>query len=248
MSQRTDNGTTKPGASNIQPRLRKLAHLASELRRGRRFAITRLTTIKSFCTDPDAATRFAVFLAHHAQAMLEQKSHPEHIPEERWATYRRLTAEAIVAMDTYLEARTEAGSGELYDLRRALEQLQNKHHPIPFGVARVIENQQALIVETALRIVLAPTNAADWGYQIARLYAERYDSRYGTGLIPTLRKQWKPSSTSGVGITSVSHSTNGPVRAERPVMSSYGSCDSQGRCMNLADGHRPIMQELTLWM
>ena len=184
MSQRTDNSTTKPGASHIKPRLRKLARLASELRRGRHFAITRLTTIKSFCADPDAATRFAVFLAQQAQATLEEKPRPEHIPEERWAAYRRLTAEAIRAMDTYLEARTEAGSCELYDLRRALELLQNQRQPIPFGVARVIENQQALIVETALRIVLAPINATDWGYQIARMYAERYDSRYGAGLIP----------------------------------------------------------------
>ncbi len=87
-------------------------------------------------------------------------------------------------IDTYLDARTEAGARELHNLRRALEQLQNQHQSIPYGVARVIENQQALIVETALRIVLAPTNAADWGYQLARMYAERYNSRYGTGLIP----------------------------------------------------------------
>ena len=158
--------------------------MVSELRRGRWFNITRLTTLKSFCADSDAATRFAVFLAQQAQATLAEKPRPEHIPEERWATYRRLTAEALRAMDRYLEARTEAGSRELADLRRALEQLQNQHQSIPFGVARVIENQQALIVETALRIVLAPANAAEWGYQLARMYAERYDSRYGTGLIP----------------------------------------------------------------
>ncbi len=176
--------TTKPVASNVKPKLRKLAHLASDLRRGRNFNITRLTTIKSFCADPDAATRFAVFLARQAQAALEQQPRPEHIPEERWATYRRLIAEAMGAMDTYLDAPTEAGSRELYDRCRALEQLQNQYQGIPFGVARVIENQQALIVETALRIVLAPTNAAEWGYQLARMYAERYDSRYGTGLIP----------------------------------------------------------------
>ncbi len=160
---------TRPVASSVTPRLRRLAHLAGELRRGRWFNITRLTTIKSFCADPDAATRFAVFLAQQAQATLEEKPCPEHIPEERWAAYRRLTAEAIHAMDTYLEARTEADSCELYDLRRALELLQNQRQPIPFGVARVIENQQALIVETALRIVPAPTNAADWGYQIAHV-------------------------------------------------------------------------------
>jgi len=175
---------TRPAAANVTPKLRKLAQMASDLRRGRSFAITRLLTIKSFCEDPDAATQFAVFLARQAQLILEQKPRPDHIPEERWTSYRRLATEAIRAMDMYLEARTEAGAHELHDLRRALELLQNQHQPIPFGVARVIENQQAVIVETALRIVATPMHAADWGYRIARMYAERYNSRYGTGLIP----------------------------------------------------------------
>ncbi len=135
--------------------------MASDLRHGKSFAITRLITLKSFCDDPDAATQFAVFLAQQAQAALEQKPRPDYIPAERWGTYRRLAAEAMRTIDTYLDARTEAGARELHDLRRALEQLQNQHQSIPYGVARVIENQQALIVETALRIVLAPTNAAD---------------------------------------------------------------------------------------
>ncbi len=175
---------SRPAASKVTPKLRKLAQMASDLRHGKSFAITRLITLKSFCDDPDAATQFAVFLAQQAQAALEQKPRPDYIPAERWATYRHLAAEAMRTIDTYLDARTEAGARELHDLRRALEQLQNQHQSIPYGVARVIENQQALIVETALRIVLAPTNAADWGYQLARMYAERYNSRYGTGLIP----------------------------------------------------------------
>lgn len=175
---------TGPAAGNVTPKLRKLARMASDLRRGRSFAITRLLTMKSFCEDPAAATQFAVFLARQAQFILEQKPRPDHIPEDQWTSYRRLATEAIRAMDMYLEARTEAGANELHDLRRALELLQNQHQPIPFGVARVIENQQAVIVETALRIVATPMRAADWGYRIARMYAERYNSRYGTGLIP----------------------------------------------------------------
>jgi len=175
---------TRPESSNVKPKLRKLADMASDLRRGRSFNITRLTTIKGFCADPDAATRFAVFLAQQAQAVLEQKPRPEYIPEERWATYRHLAAEAIGTMDRYLDARTEADNHELRGLYRALEQLQNRRQSIPFGVARLIENSDALMVETALRIVLNPANGADECYQLARTYAERYDSRYGTGLIP----------------------------------------------------------------
>lgn len=82
----------------------------------------------------------------------------------------------------YLEARTEAGANELHDLRRTLKLLQNQ--PISFGVARVIEIQQVVIVKTALRIGATPMHAADWSYQIARMYAESYNPRFGTGLIP----------------------------------------------------------------
>jgi hypothetical protein len=52
--------------------------MASDLRHGKSFAITRLITLKSFCDDPDAATQFAVFLAQQAQAALEQKPRPDY--------------------------------------------------------------------------------------------------------------------------------------------------------------------------
>jgi hypothetical protein len=158
--------------------------MLSELRDGKRFGITRLLTLRSFCDDPEAATQFAVFLARHAKSELEGAVQPKSIPDERWNAYHSLIAEAISSIDAYLADRTEAGTHKLYELRRALEQLQNTHVGIPYGTARVIENRQALIVETALQIVVAPTRARDLCYQIARTYAERYDSRHGTGLIP----------------------------------------------------------------
>ena len=38
---------------------------------------------------------------------------------------------------------------------------------------------------TALEIVLRPWALGDLGYHLARRYAERYDPRHGTGLIPS---------------------------------------------------------------
>ena len=43
---------------------------------------------------------------------------------------------------------------------------------------------ELLVVETALECVLSPWASSELGYVIARQYAERYDSRYGNGLIP----------------------------------------------------------------
>jgi hypothetical protein len=39
-----------------------------ELRQGKHFPVTRLTTIKSLCEEPEAAAAFALFLAHRIQS------------------------------------------------------------------------------------------------------------------------------------------------------------------------------------
>jgi hypothetical protein len=44
--------------------------------------------------------------------------------------------------------------------------------------------RQGRVSYPALSCLLQPTASADWGYHLARQYAERYNSRYGTGLIP----------------------------------------------------------------
>lgn len=41
-----------------------------------------------------------------------------------------------------------------------------------------------MLVETALRCILTPHDTAQLGYELVRDYVERYDPRYGTGLIP----------------------------------------------------------------
>jgi hypothetical protein len=51
-------------------------------------------------------------------------------------------------------------------------------------VHRLYESREALLVEDAPACVLLPHQSADWGYKLARDYAERYDARYGNGLIP----------------------------------------------------------------
>jgi hypothetical protein len=53
-----------------------------------------------------------------------------------------------------------------------------------WGSVRIIHSTEVLLIEYALSCLLQPTASADWGYHLARQYAERYNSRYGTGLIP----------------------------------------------------------------
>ena len=44
---------------------------------------------------------------------------------------------------------------------------------------------ELVVVEDALKSILRDHEAPTWLYQAARDYAERYDSRFGTGLIPS---------------------------------------------------------------
>src|SRR5262245_37314020 len=53
-----------------------------------------------------------------------------------------------------------------------------------WGPVRIIHSTEVLLIEYALSCLLQPTASAAWGYHLARQYAERYNSRYGTGLIP----------------------------------------------------------------
>src|SRR5262249_15052232 len=62
---------------------------------------------------------------------------------------------------------------------------QNECRNIPWGAARLIDDWELLLFEYALGCLLGPPHEAGyWAYQTARHYAERYDSRHGTGLIP----------------------------------------------------------------
>jgi hypothetical protein len=99
-------------------------------------------------------------------------------------TYKQVVDEAIRQMQRYLEKPTE----EAADLVRAwlsdVRAIQDRYEQQAWGPVRMIQSTEVLMIEYALSSLLQPTASADWGYRLARQYAERYNSRYGTGLIP----------------------------------------------------------------
>ena len=66
----------------------------------------------------------------------------------------------------------------------ALREAQNEYRDGSWGRVRSIWSQEALVVEGAAACMLHPHESAYWGYMMARDFAERYDARHGTGLIP----------------------------------------------------------------
>ena len=65
-----------PNAQIIK-KVKKLSEIAEALRQGNKFHVTRLTTIKSLCAEPEAATAFALFLAQRIQKKMRQKNYPK---------------------------------------------------------------------------------------------------------------------------------------------------------------------------
>jgi hypothetical protein len=87
-------------------------------------------------------------------------------------------------MSKYVKRRSKGRETTLRHLRREIRNLQNEHKNIPWGAVRLILSRELLIVEEALECILTPYAGASLAYQAARDYAERYDPKYPSGLIP----------------------------------------------------------------
>jgi hypothetical protein len=174
----------KNKTSKIAPKIRRLAKVAAELQEGGRFNITRLTTIKSLCEDADATAQFALHLSKLTYRKMRAQDCPSHLDLERWEYCNQVVAEAIREMERYMANPTEDEAEMVRLWRSDVRAIQDRYKRQAWGPVRIIESTDVLVVEMALSSLLQPDASADWGYRIAREYAERYNSRYGTGLVP----------------------------------------------------------------
>ena len=98
--------------------------------------------------------------------------------------HNELVERAVERLQSYVEGPADPKREELRELLRELEGVNDEFESIPYGMVRIIQDKNVLIVEDAVRCVLSPFSSPSQAYHLARVYAERYDSRYGTGLIP----------------------------------------------------------------
>ena len=68
--------------------------------------------------------------------------------------------------------------------RRELRSAQSETRDTRWATVRTIHSRDALVVENAADCILDPRNSATWGYRLGCAYAERYDPRHGSGLVP----------------------------------------------------------------
>ena len=82
------------------------------------------------------------------------------------------------------QQRTPAGESPLHELLQIIRNAQSQFERQEWGLVRRIHSRELLTVETALECVLRPNASQLLAYDLARQYSERYNARYGTGLIP----------------------------------------------------------------
>lgn len=174
----------RSNTSQIAPKIRRLAQVAAELREGGHFNITRLTTLKSLCEDATAAAQFAVYIAKQTYQKMQERDCPSHIEPAKWDAYKGLVAKSLEQMEVYVEEPADEAQRELWSVQSEVRGSQNTYKQQQWGPVRIIQSSEVLLIEYALSCLLQPHASAAWGYHIARQYAERYNSQYGTGLIP----------------------------------------------------------------
>lgn len=163
-------------------RIETFQTIVADLKAGKGHNITRLTTIKSLCKDPAVVAAFTKFLASLAAHTLESRSRPSHLSKNQWQTFQRLGKEGMAALES---------GGSKDELRQVLTNVcnsQNVCKHIHWNNVRMIECGELFQIELALQCLLQAADPSREAYEAARHHAERYDSRHGTGLIPSSAK------------------------------------------------------------
>jgi len=178
---------TEPVPRDVFRKVRKLAQLTEEVRQSRFGAsVTRLTVLKRLCQETGAANRFVTCLARKTlQRVKRGQGRSAHADTPKQRAHRQMMTKALQGMEKWQRQPTEDLQRELRDLQSRMQAEQNEYKKIAWGPVRLITDSELLLFEYALHCLSSPPDeAGHWVYQTARHYAERYESRYGTGLTP----------------------------------------------------------------
>jgi len=160
-------------------RIEKLAALVDDLKAGKDYSITRLTSIKTLCKDHVVACNFTAWLASlAAEKIAARKRRPSHIPKAKWTEIRKLAADGFAAL------RGNKSNDHLREVLYRVREVQNEVERHRWADIRIIQSGELLQIELALECHFDAVSAPVIAYEAARRHAERYNSRYGTGLIP----------------------------------------------------------------
>ena len=169
----------------IKKRIDKLEILNGELDNFSGFAIsiTRLTVIKYLCKDSLAMCGYALEIAKKTKTRIEYKENEKDI--------KKTVNLSLKIMNSIMKQSKEQNSLEINaDDEKQIQRLlsafcsyQNDRKRVHWSDVRLIKNWQILIIEDALNC-FEYSEEPRKGYELTRIYTEKYDPSFGTGLIP----------------------------------------------------------------
>ncbi len=174
----------KAANSSVRAKIARLGQIAVDLQEGKSFSVTRLTTVKSLCTDHAAARSFALHIARLAKEEMDAGDRTEIIEPDEWAGFKEVVGRAVLCLERAGEEGMEQSRPRLSEVFRELEQLQNTYVHQEWGPVRIMRSRDTLAVEYAVNCFLSKSQAPYWAYLLARTYAERFDAGFFGGLVP----------------------------------------------------------------
>ena len=169
--------------SKIKQKIKILKDIEQKLPIDKYFSITRLRNVNVLCdATPHALITFAFFIAAKTTIKIhETKEESDEIKSIAKKALKRME----IALDEMQNTNkiTDSSLESLKSIYVEIFDLQKETKTINFGtLLRLINNVDILIIEDSLNCYIT-VNKKDLGYALAKDYVERYNPKYGTGII-----------------------------------------------------------------
>lgn len=146
--------------------------------------VTRLTSIKSLCKDRQPAKHFALHIAKRVWESMESTPN-ERFEESEWQAHKAIVTQAIAQMEGAIEEVSSQQRQSMEALQEEIKVYQgNDYRRMQWATVHFIRSGDLLKIDYALSCFMSQ-DYQYYTYQLAREYAEHYDSSYFNGLTPS---------------------------------------------------------------
>lgn len=149
----------------IATKIKKWVETAFELSSnytGLAIAITRLTSIKSFCKDVQAAEKFALYISKLVLQQASIAECPDSITDQEWELHKTLMTDAIAQMENFLEWTSPDINQSLWGYLKQINHLLGDNYRRVHGTTiHFVRSSYLLKLEYAICRVSASKNVAN---------------------------------------------------------------------------------------
>jgi hypothetical protein len=173
----------KKKLNEIEKRIDKLNKLEIALDNfdGYVISITRLTVIKYLCRDCLAMIEFAYFISNKVNSRIKYSEDNISL-ETQINESLQLMKNMITDFTNNLNFESTT-LRKLDVLRKEIKDYQNIIEKKKWSDIRIIQNWDILLIEESISCFVH-FDRPEMGYQLAKSFTEKYNARFGTGLLP----------------------------------------------------------------